>query len=46
MIILLIFSLLLIVWCLKLFFDPNRIKPMGNEQIRNERIKRGMSAKF
>ena len=34
------------VFIIKIWLDPNRIKPMSNEQIRDERIKRGMSAKF
>ena len=37
---------LLIALVVKIWLDPNRIKPMSNEQIRDERIKRGMSANF
>lgn len=42
-----IFFIVVLVACLiKLILDPNRIKPMSNEQIRHERIIRGMSSKF
>ena len=37
-------AILLIALVVKIWLDPNRIKPMSNEQIRDERIKRGMSA--
>ena len=40
---LLVFFILFIV---EVWFDPERIKPMSKEQIREERIKRGMSSKF
>ena len=38
--------ILLTALVIKIWLDPNRIKPMSNEQIRDERIKRGMSANF
>ena len=37
-------AVLLIALVAKIWLDPNRIKPISNEQIRDERIKRGMSA--
>ena len=44
---LILIALFLLVWfILKIWFNPKRIKPMSNEQIREERIKRGMDAKF
>lgn len=44
---LILISLFLLVWfVVKVWFNPNRIKPMSNEQIREERIKRDMHSKF
>ena len=44
---LILISLFLLVWfVVKVWFNPNRIKPMSNEQIREERIKRDMDSKF
>ena len=44
---LILIVLFLLVWFIvKVWFNPKRIKPMSKEQICEERIKRGMDAKF
>lgn len=46
-VILFISLLIFLIWFIvKVWFDPERIKPMSKEQIREERIKRGMDSKF
>ena len=39
-------SVFLIWFIVRVWFNPKRIKPMSKEQIREERIKRGMHPKF
>ena len=46
-VILFVSLLVFLIWFIvKVWFNPKRIKPMSKEQIREERIKRGMDTKF